>query len=159
MVWIIVMFLSAVWTLILTAPIHCCIVVGSLMNAFLFSIVNHFVSAKRISVMSVVEFCGCRIFRGCLAIAGGGKPRVPSSGEESIGNVGRTTQWPENLWQHYERLQVTHALTDFKKLIYLFCKDALKWSKVIEKAFIIITFTFSHLADAFIQSDLQLGNT
>ncbi len=23
----------------------------------------------------------------------------------------------------------------------------------------VITFTFSHLADAFIQSDLQLGNT
>ncbi len=29
----------------------------------------------------------------------------------------------------------------------------------IEHALVLITFTFSHLADAFIQSDLQLGNT
>ncbi len=45
--WIIVMFLSTVWTLILTAPIHCCIVVGSLTNAF----VSCCVSAKYISVI------------------------------------------------------------------------------------------------------------
>ncbi len=92
--WIIVMFLSTVWTLILTAPIHCCIVVGSLTNAF----VSCCVSAKYISVILLCDVllnffsCGCRIFRGCVAIAGGRKPRVPSSGEESIGHVGRTTQ-------------------------------------------------------------------
>ncbi len=42
-----------------------------------------------------------------------------------------------------------------------FCADAViyiakKWDSVVV---IYITFTFSHLADAFIQSDLQLGST
>ncbi len=34
-----------------------------------------------------------------------------------------------------------------------------KTTNVQIKAQITFTFTFSHLADAFIQSDLQLGNT
>ncbi len=38
-------------------------------------------------------------------------------------------------------------------------KDAIIETKMTTKQNVLDTFTFSHLADAFIQSDLQLGST
>ncbi len=47
---------------------------------------------------------------------------------------------------------------------WMFTKSAFIWSKIQwrQKYYVTLlqfTFTFSHLADAFIQSDLELGNT
>ncbi len=80
-------------------------------------------------------------------------------------NIHRQNQIkPCCLWRYIEILQ-HETISLCKKLnsIYIiFYRDVqLSWecSQQVKSPLFTFTFTFSHLADAFIQSDLQLGST